>query len=119
MSWLSLGRLAELSWGLEVFVVVTATLIVRYLAMRLLKVLSRHLQKTQNVWDDALLEAARRPLSYFILIFGVAWIIEISDGYFQTELFSPENLGADNPSQIRKIPRKSKFERHVGPELAG
>ena len=29
MSWLSLGRLAELSWGLEVFVVVTATLIVR------------------------------------------------------------------------------------------
>ena len=92
MNWLSLGRLAELSWGLEVFVVVTATLIVRYLAMRLLKVLSRHLQKTQNVWDDALLEAARRPLSYFILIFGVAWIIEISDGYFQMELFSPENL---------------------------
>ena len=41
---------------------------------------------------DALLEAARRPLSYFILIFGVAWIIEISDGYFQTELFSSENL---------------------------
>ena len=92
MSWLSLGQLAELSWGLEVFVVVTATLIVRYLAMRLLKVLSRHLQKTQNVWDDALLEAARGPLSYFILIFGVAWVIEISDGYFQTELFSPENL---------------------------
>ena len=29
---------------------------------------------------------------FFILIFGVAWIIEISDGYFQTELFSPENL---------------------------
>ena len=74
------------------FVVVTATLIVRYLAMRVLKVLSRHLQKTQNVWDDALLEAAHRPLSYFILIFGVAWVIEISDGYFQTELFSPENL---------------------------
>ena len=92
MSLLSLGGLAEISWGLEVFVVVTATLIVRYLAMRLLKVLSRHLQNTQNVWDDALLEAAHKPLSYFILIFGVAWIIEISDGYFQTELFSPENL---------------------------
>ena len=92
MSLLSLGGLAEISWGLEVFVVVTATLIVRYLAMRLLKVLSRHLQNTQNIWDDALLEAAHKPLSYFILIFGVAWIIEISDGYFQTELFSPENL---------------------------
>ncbi len=92
MDWLSLGRIAELGWGLEVFVVVTATLIVRYAAMRLLRVLGKHLQKTQNVWDDALLEAARKPLSYFILIFGIAWMIEISDGYFQTELFSPENL---------------------------
>ena len=92
MDWLSLGRIAELGWGLEVFVVVTATLVVRYAAMRLLRVLGKHLQKTRNVWDDALLEAARKPLSYFILIFGIAWVIEISDGYFQTELFSPENL---------------------------
>ena len=92
MDWLSLGRIAELGWGLKVFVVVTATLVVRYAAMRLLRVLGKHLQKTQNVWDDALLEAARKPLSYFILIFGIAWVIEISDGYFQTELFSPENL---------------------------
>ena len=92
MDWLSLGRIAELGWGLEVFVVVTATLVVRYAAMRLLKVLGKHLQKTQNVWDDALLEAARKPLSYFIFIFGIAWVIEISDGYFQTELFSPNNL---------------------------
>ena len=92
MDWLSLGRIAELGWGLEVFVVVTATLVVRYAAMRLLKVLGKHLQKTKNVWDDALLEAARKPLSYFIFIFGIAWVIEISDGYFQTELFSPNNL---------------------------
>ena len=27
MDWLSLGRIAELGWGLEVFVVVTATLV--------------------------------------------------------------------------------------------
>ena len=92
MDWLSLGRIAELGWGLEVFFIVTATLVVRYAAMRLLRILGKHLQKTQNVWDDALLEAARKPLSYFILIFGIAWVIEISDGYFQTELFSPENL---------------------------
>ena len=87
-----LDQLAELGWGLEVFIVVTATLVVRYVSMRLLKVLGRHLSKTANVWDDALLEAAYKPLSYFILIFGIAWVIEISDGYFQTELFSPDNL---------------------------
>ena len=66
-----LDQLAELGWGLEVFIVVTATLVVRYVSMRLLKVLGRHLSKTANVWDDALLEAAYKPLSYFILIFGM------------------------------------------------
>lgn len=89
MDWLSLD---QLGWGLEIFVVVTVTLVIRYAAMRLLTLLANHLEKTDNVWDDALLAAAHRPLSYFILIFGIVWVIEISDGYFQTELFSPSNL---------------------------
>ena len=89
MNWLSQG---QLGWGFEIFLVVTLTLVVRYAAMRLLIILGSHLKKTENIWDDALLDAARRPLSYFILIFGIVWVIEISDGYFQTELFSPNNL---------------------------
>ena len=89
MNWLSQG---QLGWGFEIFIVVTLTLVVRYAAMRLLIILGNHLKKTENMWDDALLDAARGPLSYFILIFGIVWVIEISDGYFQTELFSPNNL---------------------------
>ncbi len=92
MDWLSLDQLSELGWGIEIFVVVTATLIIRYVAMRLLKMLEHHLAKTKNVWDDAVFEAARKPLSLFILIFGIFWIIEISDGYLQTELFTSDNL---------------------------
>ena len=92
MDWLSLDQLSELGWGLEIFAVVTATLAIRYMAMRLLKMLERRLAKTKNVWDDALFEAARKPLSLFILIFGIFWIIEISDGYLQTELFASDNL---------------------------
>ncbi|NKB31820.1 MAG: mechanosensitive ion channel [Pseudomonadales bacterium] len=60
--------------------------------MRMLKILGRHLEKTENVWDDALFEAAHNPLSWFILIFGLLWAIQISDGYLQTELFSASNL---------------------------
>jgi len=87
-----LARLGELDWGVEVFVIVTTTLLVRFIAIHALRVMGRHLEKTSNIWDDALLEAARAPLSWFILIMGLLWAIEISEGYMQTELFSIENL---------------------------
>jgi len=87
-----LDRVSELGWGVEVFVVVTATLLVRFIAIHALKVVGRQFEKTSNVWDDASFEAARAPLSWFILIIGLLWAIEISGGYLQTELFSIENL---------------------------
>ena len=40
---LSLERLAELGWGVELFAAVTLTLIARFIAMRALKVLGRQL----------------------------------------------------------------------------
>jgi MscS family membrane protein len=60
---LSLESLRELGWGVEVFAVVTLTLLVRYIVMRGLKLMEKHLDRTENVWDDALFEAARAPLS--------------------------------------------------------
>lgn len=87
-----LENLLDLGWGAELFAVVALTLLVRFIAMRLLKVLAGHLTKTQNVWDDALFEAARVPLSWFILMMGLLWGIGISDGYVEAELFSTENL---------------------------
>jgi MscS family membrane protein len=55
-------------------------------------VLARHFEKTTNVWDDALLEAAKRPLSSLILVFGVLTAIGVSDGYIDNSLFSAENI---------------------------
>ncbi|MFP6811634.1 MAG: mechanosensitive ion channel family protein [Pseudohongiellaceae bacterium] len=89
---LSLDSLGELGWGIELFAVVTVTLVARLIAMRILKIMGRHLEKTENVWDDAVFEAAKAPLSWFILIVGLLWAIEISDGYLEIELFSPSNL---------------------------
>lgn len=89
---LGLDSLRDLGWGVEVFAVVTLTLIARYVAIRALNIMGRHLEKTSNVWDDALFEAARRPVSWLILILGLVWAIQISDSYLQTELFSPRNL---------------------------
>jgi len=88
----SLDTLRELGWGAELIAVVTVTLIARFIAMRLLAVVGRHFEKTTNAWDDALFDAAQVPLSWFILIMGLLWAIEISDGYVDTVMFSAENI---------------------------
>ena len=92
-NFLSLDVLSDLGWGAELIAVVTITLVVRFLAMHFLKVLGRHLEKTTNAWDDALLDAMQVPLSWFILIMGLLWAVEVSDGYVDTEMFSVQNLG--------------------------
>ncbi|MEC8740551.1 MAG: mechanosensitive ion channel family protein [Pseudomonadota bacterium] len=89
---LSVESISELGWGVELFAAVMLTLIGRSLTMRALKVLGEQFEKTTNVWDDALFKAAQGPLSWFILILGLIWAIQISDGYLDMVLFSPANL---------------------------
>ncbi|MEQ8953723.1 MAG: mechanosensitive ion channel family protein, partial [Gammaproteobacteria bacterium] len=84
--------LRDLGWGAEVFAAVLLTLIIRFIAIRILDMVGKRLRATENLWDDALFLAAHRPLSWFILIFGLIWTISISDGYLDTELFSVRNL---------------------------
>ena len=89
---LSVESISELGWGVELFAEVMLTLIGRFLTMRALKVLGEQFEKTTNVWDDALFKAAQGPLSWFILILGLIWAVQISDGYLDMVLFSPANL---------------------------
>ena len=89
---MSVESISELGWGVELFAAVMLTLIGRYLTMRALKVLGEQFEKTTNVWDDALFKAAQGPLSWFILILGLIWAVQISDGYLDMVLFSPANL---------------------------
>ncbi|HBW84932.1 MAG TPA: mechanosensitive ion channel protein MscS [Gammaproteobacteria bacterium] len=89
---LSMDSISELGWGVELFAAVLLTFVGRYLAMRALKVLGEQFEKTANVWDDALFKAAQGPLSWFILILGLIWAVQISDGYLDMVLFRPANL---------------------------
>ena len=89
---LSVESISELGWGVELFAVVMLTLIGRYITMRALKVLGEQFEKTTNVWDDAFFKAAQGPLSWFILILGLIWAVQISDGYVDMVLSSPANL---------------------------
>ena len=64
-------------WG-YVFSIVFATLLVRFFARGFLDRIARQLAKTHNLYDDALLEAARRPIGWGIWILGLLLAAEIA-----------------------------------------
>ena len=65
------------SWVAQVFVVVFITLLISFLQKRILGKLLAKLQETRIYWDDALVDAARRPLTILIWIIGISFAAEI------------------------------------------
>lgn len=65
-------------WVGEVFVVVLATLTANLLARRLLNRLEAKVNRTVNVWDDAVVTAVKRPLGYLIWLLGFTWAFQIA-----------------------------------------
>ncbi|ROR32308.1 mechanosensitive ion channel family protein [Inmirania thermothiophila] len=72
-------RVLEGQWGWigQVFVVVLAVMVVNFVQRRLLARLAARLERTENLWDDAMIEAARRPLSLAIWVVGLAFAARI------------------------------------------
>jgi len=84
--------LTNMNWGFEVLVVVTMTLLARFVLLRFLTILGKRLARTDNVWDDALFEAARKPASWLILVLGLLMALQISMADVESELFNEANL---------------------------
>lgn len=75
-------------WVVEVFVAVFATLLVAWVARRALGRLAERAGKTRNVYDDALFEAGRQPLTWLVYLLGLSWSAELADqgaeaGFFE------------------------------------
>ncbi|MEM7001573.1 MAG: mechanosensitive ion channel family protein [Pseudomonadota bacterium] len=79
--------IGEHGWVLETFLIVLATAIVRLVVKFLMLRLERQLAKTKNVYDDALLEAARRPLGLGIWVIGISLAAQVVGGVAQAEIF--------------------------------
>ena len=83
-----LARLVtEHTWIAQVFLVVLATAVARYVAKVLLDRFARQTEKTQNLYDDALAEALRKPVGMAVWVMGVSWAAEIVGGNAQAEIF--------------------------------
>jgi MscS family membrane protein len=72
--------LGENAWVGHVFLVVLGTAAVHYLVRGLLRRLTRQLERTKNLYDDALIEAAGRPLAWAIWLIGISWAAEYAGG---------------------------------------
>lgn len=71
----------------QVFAVVLLTSIANFVALLLLRRVVRHIKKTKNYWDDALIFAARKPLSVLIWLLGISWAAEIVAAQTDAEIF--------------------------------
>lgn len=76
------------SWVVQVFIVVFVALLASYFQRKLLARLQRRLEHTRNPWDDALVEALRRPLTLLIWILGISFASDIIYRETDTSLFA-------------------------------
>ncbi len=58
-------------WWLEIFVIVLAALLLGYVLNKAILLLQKRAKTTRSVWDDALLEACRKPLVWMVWIVGI------------------------------------------------
>ncbi len=74
-------------WLTQVFIVVFATVSVNFVLMRVIDIAEKLVDKTESLWDDALLEAARIPVRLFVWTIGITFAVDILDNVTETAAF--------------------------------
>ncbi len=72
----------------QVFIVVFVTLLINFVALKLLSRVASHINRTNNYWDDVFVNAARKPLSLLIWMLGLSWAAEIVAANSGAAIFS-------------------------------
>ena len=83
--WIAVG--GEWGWVIQVFVVVFGVLLINFILRRMLNRLHKQLSRTKTPWDDALIDAARRPLGWVVWILGLTFAVEIVHDVSKLPLF--------------------------------
>jgi len=73
--WNFLGK--DQAWIIQVFLVVLASMVLNLFQRRLFRSLLQRVQKTDNLWDDLLVVAAKKPLGLLIWLLGLTFAAEI------------------------------------------
>lgn len=65
-------------WLIQMAIILTASILISWIAAGLMKQLRVRLQKTQHVWDDTLVASLKRPVLLLIGFFAVTWLWRIA-----------------------------------------
>lgn len=74
-------------WISQIFIIVFSVMLFNFVQRRLLERLHKKFESTHNPWDDAVIDALRRPLSVLIWVVGIAFAAEIVGARTEAELF--------------------------------
>ena len=77
----------DYGWQVGVFLVVLATATIRLVAKILSNRIARQLTRTHNLYDDALFDAARKPLGMGIWVLGISFAAELAGDQADTDIF--------------------------------
>ena len=67
----------EKLWIIYIFAIIFTALLVDLIQKRVLSRVQARLEKTSNPWDDALVQALRRPVSLLIWIIGLSLALQV------------------------------------------
>ena len=88
-AWFDLG---SNTWIAHVFIVVLLTVVINYFIRILLKKTHEKLLQTDNIWDDAVLIAARKPLALLVWVIGLSIAAELIQTVADNDLFQYTSL---------------------------
>ena len=88
-AWLQSNGLTDFAYRstAEIFIVVVLTAMVSFASKRFFVHIEKQFAKTQNLWDDNLLHAARAPVSLGIWIIGLSLAAYTAQNYAQSDIF--------------------------------
>ena len=69
---------STMHWIVQVFIVVFGTLVINFIATRVLIRIDKALERTKTPWDNVLVHAAQKPIGVFIWLMGLSVAAEIS-----------------------------------------
>jgi MscS family membrane protein len=72
LSWIN-----DNNWIVHIFGIVLATVLTNFILRRVLNRLQQKTTNTSNLWDDAVIEAGRKPLLLFVWVVGVSLAAEV------------------------------------------
>jgi MscS family membrane protein len=89
-NWLH-GINPEMMWVVKVFFIALATALVSFISKRLLRKTASRVSGTQNRWDDVLLKALARPITWIIWLEGLYIAAEVIHVETQSAIFAYSN----------------------------